>query len=157
MVDCRDAPNAKGAISHEALTAFRYYEEASFLCPNTTEMIIQGDLDSETWKYIEIEVNGCQLPEGQCKDRAEVDNTYLHLYYLTSHADFTDFVSDEVLKPQNREKMSVILDTVYEQKHNMFYTNSTIILDDSPFKMFDLYKRRIPTYEFVSHFKYQQY
>ena len=98
LIDCRYAPNAKGAISHEALTSNRFFTHTTFLCPNTTEMILQGNLEESLFRYIEIEVIGCQLPEEECADLSEVDNFTINMFYLTSHADFTDFASNEVLK-----------------------------------------------------------
>ena len=74
MIDCRYAPNTDGAISHEALSRNRFYDGQPFLCPNTTEMILQGNLESSLYAYIEIDINGCQLPEEECADDSEVMN-----------------------------------------------------------------------------------
>ena len=92
LVDCRNAPNTVGAITHEALARNRFYDGNPFLCPDTEHMILQGNLESDMFAYIDIEINGCQLPEDQCADLSEVDNHYLNMYFLTSHVDFTDFV-----------------------------------------------------------------
>ena len=81
MVDCRFAPNTNGAISHESLSEFRFFDGRPFQCPNTTEMILQGNLESASYAYIEVEISGCDLPEGECADLSEVDNHYMNLWY----------------------------------------------------------------------------
>ena len=109
LVDCRSAPNTAGAITHDALARNRFYDGNPFLCPDVEHMILQGNLESDMFAYIDIEINGCQLPEDQCADLSEVDNHYLNMYYLTSHVDFTDFVQNEAVEYNNRDKLSIIL------------------------------------------------
>ena len=58
------------------------------------------------------------------------------MYYLTSHVDFTDYVQNDAVELENKEKVTIVLNPKVYQKHNMFYTNSTIKFDDSPLKMF---------------------
>ncbi len=69
-------------ITTEGLQKNRYYSEATFLCPNTTELVVQGQTDSEMFSYVEIAILGCDLPEGECADISEVENTYLTFYAL---------------------------------------------------------------------------
>ena len=57
---------------------------------------------------------------------SEVQNHYLNMYYLTSHVDFTDYVQNDAVELENKEKVTIVLNPKVEQKHNMFYTNSTI-------------------------------
>ena len=135
MIDCRYAPNTDGAISHEALSRNRFYDGQPFLCPNTTEMILKGNLESDVYAYIEIDINGCQLPEEECAPDSDVMNHYLNMYYLTSHVDFTDYVANTAADFDNKEKVTIVLDPDTEYKHNMFYTNSTIKFNDNPIRV----------------------
>ena len=57
---------------------------------------------------------------------------------------------------QNSEKTLIVLDSLYEQKHNMFYSKSLIILDDSPWKLFGIFKTVAQIYEFVTYYKYYE-
>ena len=86
MVDCRDVQdqldqsNGVHPISHEALTSNRFYGDAVFLCPNTTELLLKGKGDSEMFSYVEIKIIGCDLPDDQCADNSEIDNTYVTFF-----------------------------------------------------------------------------
>ena len=64
--------------------------------------------------YVEINIKGCQLPEDQCANITDIDNHYLNMYYLTSHVDFTDFVQNDAVEFDNRDKVTIILDSEVE-------------------------------------------
>ena len=75
-------------FSKEALSTNRFYRNGTFLCPSTAELILQGKEDSEMFSYIEIKIKGCNLPEEECADMSEVDDTFVELTTLKSHVDF---------------------------------------------------------------------
>ena len=74
-------------------------------------MILQGNEYSDTWSFVEIEIFGCQLPEEECADLSEVDNTFLNFFYLTSSTDFTDYSSDVPLRLENKANTLFVLDS----------------------------------------------
>ena len=117
---------------------------------------MSGKGDSKVFKYIELSLVGCDLPAGECADSSEVDNTYINFFQTSSKADFADFRDENVLKISNSEKNLIVLDSAIEQKINMFYTKSHIILDDSPWKLFGAFKTIAEIYEFVTYYKYYE-
>ena len=50
--------------------------------------------------YIEIAILGCDLPEGECADIADVENSYVQFLALQSRIDFDEIDKDLVLKKQ---------------------------------------------------------
>ena len=64
-------------LSTEALKSGRYFSGKTFMCPNSTELVIQGQTDSKMFSYIEIAILGCDLPEGGCADITDVENSYV--------------------------------------------------------------------------------
>ena len=110
IVDCQELPEHNGQLGHEALSRNRFYKNDTFLCPNTTEMIIQGNEYSDIWSYVEIEIYGCQLPEDECADISEVENTFFNFFYQTSHADFADATTDNPLKLEDKANTIIVLD-----------------------------------------------
>ena len=135
MIDCRYAPNTYGAISHQSLSKNRFYDGQPFLCPDTSEMILKGNLESDLYAYIEIDINGCQLPEEECASDEDILNYMLNMYYLTSIVDFTEYVANSAADFDNREKVTIVIDPEIEKKHSLFYTNSTIKFNDNPIRV----------------------
>ena len=88
MIDCNESTQLNenqemyDQLSTEALRKGRFFNQATFLCPNSTDLVIQGQTDSEMFSYVEISILGCDLPEGECADISEVENTYLQFFAL---------------------------------------------------------------------------
>ena len=64
MVDCDDLIKTNGEkFRNFDLRDIQKKYENGFLCPNTTEMYLQGSFESEYFSYIQISILGCGLPE----------------------------------------------------------------------------------------------
>ena len=143
-------------MSYDNLSDNRWSHLEDFLCPNTTELLLQGKGDSSVFKYIEIKIHGCELEESLCKSLSEVDNTHLDFTQLSNRVDFSEFNYNSVLKEQQSEKQILVLDSSKNQKFNNYYTKSTITLSDSHWKLFGLFTRAYELYEKVSEYKYYE-
>ena len=82
MIDCKDTEHSQSSsdhpLSHAELLNTRFHE--TFLCPNTTELLVIGKDDRELFSYVELTIRGCDLPDDQCLDSNEVDNTYFNFF-----------------------------------------------------------------------------
>ena len=108
------------------------------------------------FSYVEIAVMGCDLPEGECADITDVENTYLQFFALQSRIDFEEIDQDAVLKKQQDNVNLLVLDSTRVQKLNLFYTQSSLTLDDSPWKLFEIFKTTVPFFEYVRYYKYEE-
>ena len=50
----------------------------------------------------------------------------------------------------------LVLDSAREQKLNLFYTKSSLTLDDSPWKLFEIFKNTRPFFEYMRFYKYEE-
>ena len=50
----------------------------------------------------------------------------------------------------------LVLDSAREQKLNLFYTQSSLTLDDSPWKLFEIFKLTRPFFEYMRFYKYEE-
>ena len=144
------------ASRHALFPTDRVYSKATFLCPNSTEMIIQGQTYSQMFSYVEISVLGCDLPQGECADAVDTGNTYLQLFALQSRIDFEMIEKNDVLRMQQENVNLLVLDPSRAQRLNLFYTKSSLTLDDSPWKLFEIFKETFYFFEYMRSYKYEE-
>ena len=129
----------------------RRYEHG-FLCPNTTEMRIQGSYESNEFSYIRLQVLGCDLPDGECAEA--VDNIPVNIITLKSHVDFAEKdYNDEPISYSFDTTNYMVIDARVSQNMNLFYTKSRVIFDDYPMKVWPA-PPETPIFEFTSRYKY---
>ena len=50
----------------------------------------------------------------------------------------------------------LVLDSERSQRLNLFYTQSSLTLDDSPWKLFEMFKVTEPFFEYMRYYKYDE-
>lgn len=103
MVDCRDLlPSLhdlrEGYINNKEFNPYdqTYRDPIEFICPNTTSLLIQGQYSSTDFKYIEVRMQGCELPEEEC-DESAISGKYMNLEGMQSFVDFSEADKEKVV------------------------------------------------------------
>ena len=78
------------------------------------------------------------------------------LVSLQSHVDFDEPDADEVMKYSVDPTIFLVFDIERINKLNLFFTQSTVLLDDSPWKMFELFDIVFDIFEYKRYYKYTE-
>lgn len=105
-----------------------------------------------------MSVVGCDLGPGQCfSTQEEFRNSIFNLLYINNYIDF-DESRENVIKSEPESKHFVSLDPNRMQNIDLFYSKSTVLLQDSVFKLFDADKNNeIHILQQQNSFSYQEY
>ena len=115
---------------------------ATFLCPNTTSLTIQGNFGTREYQYIEISITGCELPEDgppeeQCYNETESKDlfswTEVKFITLESNIDFSKKYLEDVITYTTDYDTYFLLDSSDTQTVEYNYMKSTMKLDNEAF------------------------
>ena len=114
----------------------RFYE-SDLLCPNATEMYMEGAYESENFSYVKIAIIGCDLGQEQCAELSSVDNLPVNLITLKSHVDFAEKTFNEATISYSFDSSNyLVINSKLVQKVNLYYSKAKVILDDYALKKF---------------------
>jgi len=89
-------------------------------------------------------MQGCVLEEERCTD---VTNTHIDLITLDGHVDLRKDPQDVISYSMDASN-SIVIDPRSKQNLDLFYSKSTVELDDSPLKVFNSFKKESEFFEF---------
>ena len=75
---------------------------------------------------------------------------------IISHVDFDERDPDDVMKYSLDPSIFLTFDTQIKNNINLFFTKSKVLLDDSPWKMFDIFTKSFDIFEYVKYYSYTE-
>ena len=78
-----------------------------------------------------------------------VNNKALNFDGLQNFVAFGEPEKDQVVMPNRVRQSTMVMDVLQIQKTNLFFTNSTLVLDDHPWKMGDFFLTENNFFEYV--------